>query len=106
MLATGATRAAPLWLAAQAAVRRNGGPHPIKRRWQAVPAAIHLSLPSGAASTSKTALALDPHVVACALGGWVVSRHSILAPGPGHSVHDAIVLAEALPTTAHLAGTA
>jgi len=36
----------------------------------------------------------------------VVSRHSILAPGPRHSLHDAIVLAEALPTTAQPAWTA
>jgi hypothetical protein len=52
----------------------------------------------GEASTSITALALDPRPVVGALGGRMVSRHSILAPDPAH--HDAIVLAETLPTTA------
>ena len=80
----------------------------MKHRRRAVHArhpAIQLSLPSGAASTSKAALALDPRAVARALGRRAVSRHSILAPGPGHSLHDAIVLAEALPATAQPAGT-
>jgi hypothetical protein len=57
----------------------------------------------GAASTSKVALALDPPAVARALIGRM---HSILAPGPGHALHDAIVLAEALPTSAQPTGTA
>jgi hypothetical protein len=53
----------------------------------------------GAAATSKAALALDPRAVARAPGGHMVSRHS-------NSLHDAIVLADALPTTAQPAGTA
>jgi hypothetical protein len=57
----------------------------------------------GAASTSKVALALDPPAVARAFDGRM---HSILAPGPGHPLHDAIVLAEALPTSAQPRGAA
>jgi len=53
----------------------------------------------GAASTSKVALALDPRAVAGALGVRMVGRHSILALDPAHSLHDAIVLVEAPPTT-------
>jgi len=60
----------------------------------------------GAASTSIAALALDPRVVAGALGARMVSRHSILAPDPAHSLHDAIVLAKTLPTSAQPPGTA
>jgi hypothetical protein len=52
----------------------------------------------GEAPTSIAALALDPRALAGALGGRMVSRHGILAPDPAH--HDAIVLAEALATTA------
>jgi len=109
MLATGATRAAPPRLAAEAAVYRVGGPRPIKCARQAIHVrrpVIHHSLPSGAASTSETALALDPRAVARALGGRVLSRHGILALGPGHSLHDATVLAKALLTTAQPTGTA
>ena len=57
----------------------------------------------GAASTSKVALALDPSAVARALGGRMVSRHSIRAH---HPLHDTIVLAEALPTSAQPPGMA
>jgi hypothetical protein len=48
----------------------------------------------------------DAADIARALGGRVVSRHSILAPGPAHSLHDAIVLAKALLTTAPPTGAA
>jgi hypothetical protein len=51
----------------------------------------------GAASISKVALALDPSAVTRALGGHMV--HS-------NSLRDAIVLADALPTTGQPAGTA
>jgi len=60
----------------------------------------------GAASTLKAAVALDPRAVTRALGRRVVSRHSIRVPGSGHSLHDAIALAKARPTTAQSSGTA
>ena len=58
----------------------------------------------GAASNLIAALAR--RAMACAPGGRVVSRYGIPVPGPSHTVRKAIVLAEALPTTAHPTGAA
>jgi hypothetical protein len=57
---------------------------------------IHTTRRRGEAFTSIAALALDPRAVVGALGGriGVETQHS-----GAHSLHDAIVLVEAPPTT-------